>query len=136
MSILQEDIIIEFLQKHLTGVYALYLYGSFASGVATTESDVDLAFLSDEQISNVDKWKVQEKLAAELNKDVDLVNLKDASTVLRKEIVEKGNLLYSSDRYKTESFEMTTLSMYMDLNESRKDILNDYKEEYGRDPSK
>nr|WP_321358042.1 nucleotidyltransferase domain-containing protein [uncultured Draconibacterium sp.] len=136
MSILQEDIIIEFLQKHLTGVYALYLYGSFASGVATTESDVDLAFLSDEQISNVDKWKVQEKLAAELNKDVDLVNLKDASTVLRKEIVEKGNLLYSSDRYKTESFEMTTLSMYMDLNESRKDILNDYKEEYGRDTSK
>lgn len=136
MSILQEDIIIEFLQKHLTGVYALYLYGSFASGVATTESDVDLAFLSDEQISNVDKWKVQEKLAAELNKDVDLVNLKDASTVLRKEIVEKRNLLYSSDRYKTESFEMTTLSMYMDLNESRKDILNDYKEKYGRDPSK
>ena len=135
MSTLPKHIIIEFLQKHLTGVYTVYLYGSYANGAATSESDVDLAFLSEEQITNVAKWKVQEKLAAELNKDVDLVNLKDASVVLRKEIVEKGKLLYSSDQYKTETFEMTTLSMYMDLNETRKDILNDYKEKYGRDPS-
>jgi len=54
--------------------------------------------------------------------------LKDANVVLRKEIVEKGKLLYSSDQYKTESFEMTTLSMYLDLNETRKNILNDYKQ--------
>lgn len=136
MSTLPEDIIIDFLQKHLAEVYAIYLYGSFANGVATTESDVDLAFLSEAQITNIAKWEVQEKLAAVLNKDVDLVNLKDASVVLRKEIVEKGKLLYSSDQYKTETFEMTTLSMYMDLNETRKDILNDYKEKYGRDPYK
>jgi predicted nucleotidyltransferase len=136
LSTLPENIIIDFLQKHIAGVYAVYLYGSFANGVATAESDVDLAFLSEAHITNVAKWKIQEKLAAALNIDVDLVNLKDASVVLRKEIVEKGQLLYSSDRYKTESFEMTTLSMYLDLNETRKDILNDYKEKYGRDLSK
>lgn len=136
MSTVPENIIIDFLQKHIAEVYAIYLYGSFARGVATPESDVDLAFLSEVQITNIDKWKVQEKLAAKLNKDVDLVNLKDASVVLRKEIVEKGKLLFSSNRFKTESFEMTTLSMYMDLNETRKDILKDYKEKYGRDPFK
>ena len=92
------------------------------------ESDVDAAFLSEAQITNVAKWKIQEKLAAALNKDVYLVNLKDSSVVLRKGIVENGQLLYSSDQYKTEPFEMTTLSMYLDLNETQKNILNDYKQ--------
>ena len=136
MSTLPEDIIINFLQKHLAEVYAIYLYGSYARGEATPDSDVDLAFLSEAQITNISKLKIQEKLAVKLNKDVDLVNLKDASVVLRKEIVDKGKLLYCSDRYKTESFEMTALSMYLDLNETRKDILNDYNEKYGRNPSK
>nr|WP_319573461.1 nucleotidyltransferase domain-containing protein [uncultured Draconibacterium sp.] len=128
MSPIPKDIIVDFLQKHLARVHSVYLYGSFAKGVAPPENGIDVAFLSEAQITNVAKWKIQEKLAAALNKDVYLVNLKDANVVLRKEIVEKGKLLYFSDQYKTKSFEMTTLSMYLDLNETRKNILNDYKQ--------
>jgi hypothetical protein len=84
-------------------------------------------------LSNVERWKLQERLAAQLDNNIDLVDLKNASVVLRKEIIEKGQLIYVANRYNVEHFEMTTLSMYLDLNETRKHILNDYKNEYGRD---
>lgn len=53
--------------------------------------------------------------------------------MLRKQVVENGELLYNSDKYKIDHFEMTTYSMYADLNETRKEILNDYNVKYGRD---
>lgn len=134
MKEISEHIIIDFLQKKLSGIFAIYLYGSYASNLANADSDVDIAFLTEDKISAVQKWKIQEELAAKIDIDVDLVDLKDASVVLRKEIVEKGKLIYSSDKYKTESFEMTTFSMYLDLNETRKHILNDYEEKYGLNP--
>lgn len=90
----------------------------------------------EDKISAVEKWKIQEALAAKLNTDIDLVDLKDASIVLRKEVVEKGKLIYTSNKYKTESFEMSTYSMYVDLNETRKYILNDYKKKYERNSDK
>jgi len=126
------NIIIEFLEKNIKGVFAIYIYGSYATNSANAESDIDIAFLTEEKITPVEKWKIQEALAAKMDKNIDLVDLKDASVVLKKEVVEKGKLIYSSDKYKTEYFEMTTISMYLDLNETRKHILNDYYEEYGR----
>ncbi len=114
MKEISTEIIIDFLKKNVPGIFAIYLYGSFANNCANAESDVDIAFLTDAKITSVKKWKIQEALAAKIDKDIDLVDLKDASVVLRKEVVEKGILIYSSDKYKTESFEMTTISMYMD----------------------
>lgn len=124
--------IINLLKKEIQDLSSIYIYGSYALNQETSESDLDIAFLTATKISAVNKWKIQEKIAATLDKDVDLVDLKDASVVLRKEVVEKGKLIFSSDKYKTESFEMTTYSMYIDLNETRKHILNDYKEKHGR----
>jgi hypothetical protein len=86
-------------------------------------------------ILTLQKWKIQEELASILDNDVDLVDLKDATIVLRAEVVEKGKLIYSADTYQVDYFEMTTYSMYAGLNESRADILKEYKEKYGRDSS-
>ena len=99
---------------------------------ATPKSDIDIAFLTFRKISAVEKWKIQEELASKLNQDVDLIDLKDATTILQTEVVEKGKLIFSGDSYQVNHFEMITYSMYADLNESRQDILNDYKEKYGR----
>lgn len=126
--------IINFLQTKIQNLSGIYVYGSYALNQETSDSDIDLAFLTEDKISAVEKWKIQEELAALLDKDIDLVDIKNASTVLRKEIVEKGKLIYCADKYKTDSFEMTSYSMYLDLNETRKHILNDYEERYGRNP--
>lgn len=128
-----EILITEFLKDHIPGLIAIYIFGSVADNSATPHSDIDIAFLTFQKISPVEKWKIQEKLASELNQDVDLIDLKDATTILQTEVVENGKLIYSVDPYQVNHFEMITYSMYADLNESRQDILNDYKEKYGRD---
>jgi predicted nucleotidyltransferase len=128
-----EILITDFLKDHIPGIIAIYIFGSMADNSATQESDIDIAFLTFQKISAVEKWKIQEELASNLNQDVDLIDLKDATTILRTEVVEKGKLIFSGDSYQVNHFEMITYSMYADLNESRQDILTDYKEKYGRD---
>jgi len=128
-----EILIAEYLKDQIPGLIAIYIFGSMADNSATPGSDIDIAFLTFQKISAVEKWKIQEELASKLNQDVDLIDLKDATTILQTEVIEKGILIYSGDSYQVNHFEMITYSMYADLNESRQDILNDYKEKYGRD---
>jgi len=125
--------IIDLLKKRIPDLLGIYIFGSYANNTMTPESDIDIAFLSFQKISQVEKWKIQEELAFILNQDVDLIDLKDATTILRTEVVEKGKLIFSGDSYQVNYFEMITYSMYADLNESRQDILTDYNERYGRD---
>jgi len=100
------------------------------------ESDIDVAFLSFQKLLPVKKWKIQEGLASLLDRDIDLVDLKNATVVLRAEIVENGIRIYTGNKFECDNFEVTTYSMYADLNESRIHILNDLKEKYGRDSDK
>lgn len=127
-----EILIIEFLKDQIPGLIAIYIFGSMADNSFTPESDIDIAFLTFQKISAVEKWKIQEELASKLKQDVDLIDLKDATTILRTEVVENGKLIFSGDSYQVNHFEMITYSMYADLNESRQDILTDYNEKYGR----
>lgn len=128
--------IIENLQDKIPELVGIYIFGSYADNSATKESDIDIAFLSYKRITAVEKWKIQEELASILNNDVDLIDLKAATTIFRAEIIDKGNLIFSADSYQIDFFEMTTYSMYADLNETRMDILSDYKEKYGRNSDK
>jgi uncharacterized protein len=128
-----EITIINFLKEKISDISGIYIFGSFADQTATSNSDIDIGFLTQQKIDPVKKWEIQEELASILDNDIDLVDLKDASVILRAEVIEKGKLIYTSDQYQTDYFEMTTYSMYADLNESRMDVLTDYEEKYGRD---
>lgn len=126
--------IVDFLREKIKNLFGLYLFGSYATETHTSQSDLDIAFLSSKKISAVERWKIQEELASLIDKDIDLVDLKDASVILRAEVVENGKRIYTRNAYECDSFEMVTYSMFADLNESRMDILNDIKEKYGRNP--
>jgi predicted nucleotidyltransferase len=128
--------IIDFIRKEISDVISIYIFGSFAANQETPSSDLDIAYFASKKTDSVKKWEIQEELASLLDIDVDLVDLQDASVILRTEVIEKGKLIFKNDKYKTDYFEMTTYSMYADLNESRVDILNDYKTKYGRDFNK
>ena len=131
-----EKKITEFLKMKIPGLLGIYIFGSFADNRLRPDSDIDIAFLTWEKISSVEKWKIQEELASQLDIDIDLVDLKDASVVLRAEVVENGVRIYTENEYECDNFEVTTYSMYADLNETRKDILNDIEEKYGRNSDK
>ena len=57
--------------------------------------------------------------------DVDLVDLRSASTVLRVEVVAHGRVLHEADSTVRETFEATVLAAYARLNESRRELLRD-----------
>ena len=101
----------------------IYLFGSRALGSHRPDSDADIAFLP---ASPLDPWacfELANRMSEKLGVEVDLVDLKTASTVLAKEVVAKGIPLSISNPYLHQTFEMYTLSDYARLNEERREII-------------
>lgn len=115
------------LLKHFPQLQALYLFGSAVDGSFNDQSDIDLAILLPfgETLTgkNLD---VMKELLGKLNCPVDLVNLRDASTVMQFEVITKGRLLHQADEAIVIEFEMLTASYYQKLNEERSELLKDF----------
>ncbi len=54
---------------------------------------------------------------------MDLINLRQVSTVLQKEIIMADRRIFCADPYAAAEFEMLTLSYYQKLNKERAGIL-------------
>jgi hypothetical protein len=78
---------------------------------------------------------LQETLAAQLGRDVDLIDLAGASTVMAMQVITGGRLLYDDASGLRDRFEDLTFSAYARLNEERRGILDRVAAEgtvYGR----
>ncbi len=120
--------LVAYLRRRLgDGLLAVYLYGSFAKGVACPDSDIDLALLAQAPLPP----GVLAELASELmdlcGRAVDLVDLRQVPTVLRMQVITTGRRLWCRDRSACELFETHVLSDYVDLNERRAGILEDIR---------
>lgn len=116
---------VETLRTAVPGLIAVYLFGSVARGQRHQESDVDVAVLVTQPLSPQRRWTLQERLADQLHSEVDLVDLRAASTVMRVQVLSSDRVLYEADTNVRQRFEMHALSMYADLNETRAAILED-----------
>jgi len=106
----------------------IYLFGSYAKGTEHASSDIDIAYMSDVVLSDYERFMFAEELASELNRDVDLVDLKLATTVFQTQIIATGKLIYCTDELLKMKFEMLTLKMYAKLNEERQVVLDKIRE--------
>lgn len=90
-------------------VQLVYLFGSLSH--AQQGRDVDLAILT----KNEPAYHLREAITACLDTErVDLVDLRQASPLLRFEIVRTGQLLYAANETISEQFELATLRLYKD----------------------
>ncbi|WP_220702355.1 nucleotidyltransferase domain-containing protein [Bacillus sp. PK3_68] len=123
-----ESMIVETLNEDVSPVL-IYLFGSTAKGITHQDSDIDVAFLSsEEKIDQYELFLLAQKLAAKLNRDVDLIDLGQASTVFKAQIVSTGKAIYCADEQKKAYWELHTLKMYAKLNEERSPILKNIGE--------
>jgi predicted nucleotidyltransferase len=130
-----DRLIVDVLRHAVDGVVAIYRFGSSADGTTHPESDTDVAVLARNRLRPADRFDLQERLAARLGCDVDLVDLAVTTPVLAIQIVARGRLLFDGDADARGHFEDRTFSAYARLNDERRGILERVRSEgtvYGR----
>lgn len=118
--------IIQFLTENIKP-YLIYLFGSSVNGIFREDSDIDIAFISDINTTDYEIFMLAQRLANILKRDVDLINLKKASTVFRIQVIAKGEKIYCIDNKRRAYFEMYAFKDYATLNEEREIVLKNIK---------
>ncbi len=132
---INNDEIVRLLVEAVPDLIAVYRFGSRTSAQARPASDVDLGILACQPLPSVRRFELEQELAGVLRRDIDLVDLRGASTVMRMQVISTGDCLYSGDDGERQRFEAYVYSSYARLNEERREILKDVHERglvYGR----
>lgn len=116
------DKIKEFLVKQLEP-QTLIIFGSSVKGYFREDSDIDVAFISVKKVKPYDLYLFAQALVLEVGREIDLVDLSQASTVFKAQILGSGQVIYSNDPKKMAEFHIRTLKEYALLNEERSEIL-------------
>lgn len=122
------------LRGRLPALLAVYLFGSRANGHAGPDSDIDLAVLVAGKLDPVATWELAQRLAGLADRDVDLVDLRAASTVMQYQVITTGMRLWQKDS-QAALYESFILSDKTELDEARAGLLLDIQREgqvYGR----
>jgi len=122
--------IVQTILRQYPDTQAVYLFGSWGTGDEWAHSDVDIAVLLPVRTAknvNCEQWI---GLASEIGQalrreNVDLINLRRVNTVFQKEIIAANRRIFCADEAAADQFEMLTLSLYQQLQEERKEIIED-----------
>ena len=104
-----------------TNFLLVFLFGSFARGFGTDESDVDVAIMFKKVPDFYELSDLQEELSGHVGKEVDIVILNTASPVLKMQVLRYG-LMIKKDQRTYNDFYVNTLNEYDDLKYFRKEI--------------
>ncbi|WP_339252539.1 nucleotidyltransferase domain-containing protein [Sporosarcina sp. FSL W8-0480] len=119
--------LIEKLKQEVNPAFII-LFGSFAKDAVREDSDIDLAYFSNKQLSSYDRFLLSNELALIGGREVDLVDIKDIDTVFTMQIFAYGVPIYIQDENEFIRQRMRAYSMYVTLNEQRAGIINGIKE--------
>lgn len=106
---------------------AIVLFGSYARGTQNNESDIDIAIKPKNEISKKELFYLSQTIEEEVKKDIDLVDLQNIEDGFRYEILINGKNLYCEDEFKFDLYKLDMYREYLELNESRKDIIDKIK---------
>ena len=112
------------LQAALPNLLAIYLFGSHAQGNAGPDSDIDIAVLVAGKLDPLQLWE----LAQEIGPNLDILDLRTASTVMQYQIITTGLRLWTKNA-QAAIFESTILSDKTELDTARAPLLADIQRE-------
>lgn len=122
------------LQKAFPNALGIYAFGSRVQGTANAQSDLDLAVLVAGYADPLQLFEMANQLADKLGYEVDLLDLRAASTVMQYQVITTGRRLWAKD-VQAGLFEAFVLSEKTALDEARAQLLNEIREDgavYGR----
>jgi len=124
---MQREILVQHLQQRLPGVLAIYAFGSRVNGGSRSDSDLDLAVLMAGYAEPVQLWELAGSLAEIAGVDVDLLDLRAASTVMQYQVLTRGERWWARDS-QAALFEAAVLSEKLELDRARAGLLRDIQE--------
>jgi predicted nucleotidyltransferase len=99
----------------------LFLFGSFARGFSTDESDVDVAIMFRKVPDFFGLNDLKDQLSRCAGKEVDILTLNTASPIIKMQVLRYG-LLVKKDKRAYNDFFVSTLREYHDLKYLRREI--------------
>lgn len=116
----------QLILNYFPTLQGLYLFGSYASETATPDSDLDLAILVPNLLSTTFLSDTAYLLAKKLQiPAVDLIDLKSASTILQKEIIDTGKRILTTDEMACGMYEVYIDNQALDFDLFRRDLVKD-----------
>lgn len=129
---IKDSEIVAVILAHFPQVQAIYMFGSYGTDHEWPQSDVDIALLLPIKDAKTTDFFALGELLAPLqrlfHKKIDLLNLRQVSTVFQFQVIAADRKIYCADPYATDEFEMLTLSFYQKLNEERRAILAEFQQ--------
>ena len=126
--------IIQRLKSQLPNVLGIYAFGSRIRGDARPYSDLDLAVLVAGYADPLQLFQLSAELADIAGCEVDLLDLRAASTVMQHQVITTGERWWASDS-QAALYETAILSEKITLDNARAGLLADIKQRgsvYGR----
>ena len=111
----------------LPDAWAIYVFGSFARAEDWPGSDLDLAVLLPPGRKIEDLLGIMSGVSARVHRDADVVDLRRAGDVLRREVLSDGQTLYVSEPDQVLAWEAAAMSRYARHREEIRDILEDFR---------
>lgn len=121
------EALVEAVRTSYPQALGVWLFGSFASGHANAQSDIDLAVLLPGKAEPLALWQLAQQLAVQANRDVDLLDLRAASTVMQYQVITQGTRLWQANS-QAALYESVILSEKTALDEARAGLLQDIRE--------
>ena len=113
------------LQLLFPALSAAYIFGSAARDELNRDSDLDIAIDAGQPMTALDRYDSAQKLAISFSRDVDLIDFRVASDVLRHQILTTGERLFARDPAAQSSYEAAVLSDYLDFTAQRAPLMRD-----------
>jgi predicted nucleotidyltransferase len=100
----------------------VFVFGSAVEQRFSADSDVDIGVLLEKDIESIQLHEISQAISEKLRREVDLVNLRDASPILKMQILKNGVLLLCSNPEDYSEFFTQTIKQYEDLKIIRRPI--------------
>lgn len=122
-----QKVVVEKLALAVNPAFVI-VFGSYAQGSAREDSDLDIAYFAERQLSAYERFLLAGEIAQSCNVDVDLVDILTVDTVFAAQIFSSGIVIDCKDENTFVKERMKALSMYVTLNEQRAEILKAIEE--------